>query len=78
MDATVKDAVCTLDNGIKISHTHVQQCVPVEWNDLLTCLIDLSAGRSYHRINHTGPQAVVSPTCNYSPTNRAPISKKGP
>ncbi|GFY18282.1 hypothetical protein TNCV_2046881 [Trichonephila clavipes] len=41
--------------------------------------LDNEQGRSYHRIKDTGPPSYRSPNmCNYSPTNRAPISKKGP
>ncbi|GFS69915.1 hypothetical protein TNCV_3102111 [Trichonephila clavipes] len=40
---------------------------------------DLVQGRSSRRINDTGPPSYRSPNmCNYSPTNRAPLSKKGP
>ncbi|GFS92028.1 hypothetical protein TNCV_4635561 [Trichonephila clavipes] len=36
-------------------------------------------GRSYHRLSDTGPPNYRgSNMCNYSPTNRVPISKKGP
>ncbi|GFU00142.1 hypothetical protein TNCV_1989601 [Trichonephila clavipes] len=36
-------------------------------------------GRSYHGINDTGPPSCMgSNMCNFSPTNRAPLSKKEP
>ncbi|GFY35007.1 hypothetical protein TNCV_5043831 [Trichonephila clavipes] len=36
-------------------------------------------GCSYRRINDTGPTSYRGPNmCNYSPTHRAPISKKRP
>ncbi|GFV33971.1 hypothetical protein TNCV_2613691 [Trichonephila clavipes] len=36
-------------------------------------------GRSYHRTNNTGLPNYKDPNrCIYIPTNRAPISKKGP
>ncbi|GFW71993.1 hypothetical protein TNCV_4788811 [Trichonephila clavipes] len=38
-----------------------------------------SSGRGYRRINDTRPPSYRGPNVsNYSPTNRAPISKNGP
>ncbi|GFT76820.1 hypothetical protein TNCV_1419491 [Trichonephila clavipes] len=42
-------------------------------------LLDVIQGRSYHRISDTGPPRYRGANmCNYSPTNRVLIHKKGP
>ncbi|GFU47740.1 hypothetical protein TNCV_4464911 [Trichonephila clavipes] len=68
----IEDVPSELDNGVRYME------VPLYIKDAQRT-VPVRHGRSYRRINDTGPPIYRGPKlCNSSPTNSAFISKKGP